>query len=112
MNYTTPIFLLIWFTFIALLWNHRAITKVFHLVDKRSFLNSKETYQKLNQLFEYTDAHFYTFDMFDSETRIVVTLDHKTKEETISARFDGKNLDEVVSKAHWWAVERGYIPTE
>lgn len=112
MNYLIPILLLVWFSFVALLWNHKAITEAFHLVDKRSFLSGEETYQKLNQLFEYTDIHVYTFDMFDSGTKVVVSLVYKTKEETISARFDGDNMDEVINKAHAWAAERGYVPTE
>lgn len=81
--------------------------KVFNLRDKRSFLKSEETYQKLNSLMVDGDIYVSSGGIGD---RIYISVAYKTgRNEESKMTFNSDSLEETINTAYDWAVERNLI---
>ena len=114
MNIAPAITIGIFWVFIILAWTlmftKGAIISYFHLVDKRSMVSGEETYQKLNQLMVAGEVSLYSHK-FMGEYSVTLSVDYQgeSKEESVSNRFRGKDINTAIAEAYDWSVQRGYI---
>lgn len=85
------------------------IMRHFNLVDRRQFVGSEQTYQRLNTLMDKGDVSLYSHE-FMSDVRITLSVTYAFQSgESVSNRFSTKSLDEAVNQAYAWSVEKGLI---
>lgn len=103
------ILVIIYLVFISWMVFQGKIMRTFNLADKRQFVSSEETYNKLNTLLANGDVSLYSHEFMDGLSVTLSISYSLDKTESSSNRFNTKSLDEAVNQAYDWSVSRGFI---
>lgn len=103
------IFSVVWLLVMSFVMFQGKIMRQFNLVDKRKFVGSQETFNKLNSLMSRGDVSLYYYEYLVEPTARLTLTYQFPESESVTKRFENKDLSTVVTTAYAWAIENGYI---
>lgn len=103
------VILILWLVFFGVVFGQDKIMRYFNLVDKRMFVDDKETYQKLNKIMSAGDISLYRHEI-SSKPYITLSVKYDlSKSESNEIRVSGDSLSGVIKTSYEAAVAKGFI---